>query len=262
MKMIGKKLGLLVLMVGFLSFTSKAQDEGGDTPGFRFGFVTSPGLSYLQVNTRDQDRDGVGFSFAYGIHSEFRITDNISIATGLTQSNYRAGVTYGDGVNFIYQGTEAGVTLPPDTSAITSRDYIFKMIELPLKLKLKTPEIGYMTYFLEAGVNANINYSAESAKNTILDGGVSSELANELERIDANDVTNWYRAGTILTVGFEYNFIGRTSLLCSINWSDSFTNILRDNSIEDTRLFYESSGQVLQQAASLDYVGMTVGILF
>ena len=211
-----------------------AQEGGSDQKSVRFGIVVNPGLS----------------------------SDYVGFATGISQSNYNGKVIYNssvDTINLYYAKTVSGVLQNPDTSQIKSRRYHFNSIDLPFKLKFKTPEIGYFTYFAELGVVANINYKVSARDNSLIIGGSSVVLNDDLEQIDVNDDTNWYRIGSTVNAGFEYNFVGSTSLLVSVNWGNSFTNALRSESRD---LSYKASGLAFKQSAKLDYIGLTVGVLF
>lgn len=246
------------MLIAVFSIPAMAQ-EGGSDRKVRFGIVVNPGLSWLKSSTIELEGKGAGIAFGYGLQLEFRLSDYVSISTGILQSNYNASVLFKDSVNLTYVGRSGGEDLAPVTSLIEKRTYVFNSVELPFKLKLKTPEIGYFTYFVELGLVGNVNYNVYAKKNRINVGGITSELTNDLEKIIVNDETNWFRAGSIIDLGFEYNFVGNTSLLVSVNWSNSFTNALSKNS---KSLTYFETGKPFEQSAKLDYVGLTVGVLF
>ena len=237
-----------------------ADDSGAGSQSVRVGLVLNSGIPWLHVE-RGQEREGVGVSFGYGLYTEFRITDHVSLSTGLTQSNYTAGVKYEDDVYFSYQAIEQGEEQAPDTSLLISRSYLFSTIELPLLLKLKIAKVGYFTYFCELGFVGNVIYKSQTKKNQISVDGVNSDLSGSLDRIDANDVTNWFRGAVSVSAGFEWNFVGRTSLLVKANVADGLTNILKDDAADETDLTC-LSGSVVKQKGTLNYFGLSVGLLF
>lgn len=245
-----------------ISVSAFSQDGASkEQPDVRFGIVLNPSISWLKSSKIGQEGDGGSLAFGYGLHLEFRISDYVAISTGISQANYTGKVIFGtkDTVDLTYSRTEAGVTLPEETAQVKSRSYVFNSIELPFKLKFKTPEVGYLTYFVELGVVGNINYQVNAKKNALNIGGSSVELNDDLEKIDVNDDTNWYRFGSTINVGAEYNFVGNTSLLVSVNWGNSFTSALRK---ESKNLTYRSSGISFTQSAKMDYIGLTVGVVF
>ena len=248
-----KKILLAFLFLG-VTFIAGAQSD--DSRSVRVGIIATPGLSWLKTVDSGQDRSGVGFAFGYGLQTEFSLGRYIALGINLTQSNYKAAVEYTDSVDFIYTKIEQGVASQTDTVRLKERQYTFNSIELPLYLKLKTPEIGYLTYYVEVGVVANINYKVTASKNTINVEGFSSE---DLEDLDANDETNWYRAASVLGGGIEYNLIGNTSLIVGATWSRSFTSAMIS---EAKKLTYAGSQNAFKQKANLDFINFKVGLLF
>lgn len=257
MKKIYTLLAALIISVSAFSQDGASKEQ----PDVRFGIVLNPSVSWLKSSKIGQESDGVSLAFGYGLHLEFRISDYVAISTGISQANYTGKVVYGtkDTVDLTYARTEAGVALPEESAQIRSRSYVFNSIELPFKLKFKTPEIGYLTYFAELGVVGNVNYKVYANNNSVIIGGSSAVLNEDLEKINVNDDTNWYRFGSTINVGAEYNFVGNTSLLVSVNWGNSFTSALRK---ESKNLTYRSSGIAFTQSAKMDYIGLTVGVVF
>lgn len=250
-----KKLGLLFIFL--IAFTSKFLAQG-EAPSVRIGIIATPGVSWLQSTKVDLEGKGASFAFGYGIHAEFKFTKYIYLTTGLSQNNFGGKVVFKDDVRLTFTTNESGVAID-NYATIKDRSYTFNSIELPLKLKLKTPEIGYFTYFVELGLNTNVIYKATAKKNNVFDLSNASVTSEDLVKIDAEAETNWYRFGSLINVGFEYNFVGNTALLVSANWSRSFTSILKD---KPDNLRYLSTGLPFIQSGNLDYAALTVGIIF
>lgn len=250
-----KKFAVLILTL-FVGLNIYAQS---DDQKVRFGIVANPGLSWLKPATNGQDRNGVDLAFGYGLHIEFRMGKYFALSTGVSQANYHSSVTFADSVNFTYSITEQGQAQPPVTSQILERAYVFNSIEVPLRLKMKTAEIGYITYWIEAGISTNVNYKVTARDNKIVTASGTSTLTDDLEKIDVNDETNWYRAGTVLGGGIEYNLFGNTSLLIGVHWSSAFTSALKDEAVN---LTYIGTNKSFQQKAKLDFLNLTVGLLF
>ena len=255
------KNSLFAFLLLAISFVAEAQSSDRSV---RFGVVATPGLSWLKTVDLGQDRDGVGFAFGYGLQMEFNLGKYIALGFNLTQSNYNATVEYTDSVDFVYTEIVQGEPTETKTVRIVDRTYSFNTIELPIYLKLKTPEIGYLTYFVEAGILANINYKVEASKNTTVTGGFTS---NDLADIDANDETNWFRAASVLGGGIEYNLIGNTSLIVGVLWSRAFTSAMEgsgryDGQDDANKLVYAGTSNAFKQKANLDFINLKVGILF
>ena len=250
-----KKSGLLIVMLVVSTFSVFAQNEA---PKVRIGIIATPGVSWMQFDKAKLINEGAALTFGYGLQTEFKITKNIYFVTGLTQNNFSGNVSFKDSVNLEYSYDVDGEAVF-DTAQITERKYNFNSIELPISLKLKTPEIGYFTYFVMLGLNANIIYKSTAKENKIILAGNTADLPHDLTELDANDETNWYRLGSNVSLGFEYNFIGNTSLVVSANWSKSFSDILKD---KPKNLMYKSNGNPFLQSGKLDFASLTVGVIF
>ena len=254
-----KKICLLLTFCVGMTFVGNSQDGTTDDLGVRFGVVITPGLSWLKSAKTGQSSDGTSLSFAYGLQLEFPFSAHVSLVTGLSQANYSGSIKYDTEVNYTYTPVKDGAVQPEVTSLITDRTYVFRSIAVPLKLKLKTPEIGYFTYFLGVGVIGNINFDTYTKKNNVETAAGTAELSDDLAEIDADNETAWYRAGSVFELGFEYTFVGSTSLVVSLLWENAFTNILNK---KPGSLTYNSTGLPFEQSAKVDNIGISIGVLF
>ena len=255
-----KKICLLLTFCVTMSFIGNSQEGLSDDLGVRFGVVVTPGLSWLKSAKAGQSSNGTSLSFAYGLQLEFPLSKHVSLVTGLSQANYSGATKFDTDVNYKYTPIVDGAAQPEVTSLLTSRTYVFRTVEIPFKLKLKTPEIGYFTYFLGVGVVGNVVFDSYSKENNVESAtNGSSILSDDLAKIDANDETSWHRAGSVFELGFEYTFVGSTSLVVSLQWENAFTSILNKS---PASLTYTSTGLPFSQSAKMDNIGLTVGILF
>jgi hypothetical protein len=253
---------LLIALICGSSITTYSQDESdGGSQKVRVGIVLNSGASWLKLE-KDQENNGLGFTIGGGLVTEFRMSDYVSFVTGVSMVNLSSKVKYSSDVNFIYESSEDGITMPADTSLLLSRGYFFKTVQIPLRLKLKTPEIGYLTYFAEVGVVGNVIYESYTKKNTILEEGTTKELLGDLTKIDAEKVTNWFRGSLSMNLGFEYSLVGNTALVVSLTWDYALTNVLRDDDLSNTRLSFANTGKVFSQKGNLNYAGLKVALMF
>lgn len=254
-----KKIIAFVLVLA-TSLSVSAQDAAS-LRKHRFGLRIAPGISYFGVDKLGQENDGFNYAFGYGLQYEYALSENFSIVSGVLMNSFRGNVTYSDSLYFVFNKTVSGQSKVDTANQILSRKYTFKSVDIPLKLKLKTPEIGYLTYFGEFGTTLSVIYDSYTSKNEVIlnEGDTKSELAGDEEKLDANDDVSWFRGSLNIGAGVEYNLVGNTSLLIGVNWNSAFTNILGKKS---ESLFYTASGEKFSQTVKADYVALTVGIQF
>jgi hypothetical protein len=249
---------LVLLSVGSIT----AQDGSGVSfRKHRLGVKIAPGLSYLNIDKLGQVSDGVDYTFGYGLQYEYGFSENFSISTGILMNSFRGNVSYSDSLFFVFDKTVSGIPMKDTANQILGRKYTFKSVDIPLALKLKTPEIGYLTYFAEFGTTLSIIYDSYSSKNEVIlnEGDAKAELSGDSEKLDANDDVSLFKGALNIGIGAEYNLVGNTSLLFGVNWNSAFTNILSKTSDE---IFYIKSSEKFNQIVKSDYISVSVGVQF
>jgi len=256
-----KKIISIVLVLLSIGTLSAQESPGVSFKKHRLGVRIAPGISYLNVGKLGQENDGVSYAFGYGLQYEYGFSDNFSISTGLLMNTFRGNVNYNDSLYFVYEKSASGQTVKDTASQILGRKYTFKSIDIPFALKLKTPEIGYLTYFVEFGTTLSIIYDSYTSKNNVIltSGDSEAELSGDSEKINANDDVNLFKGALNVGLGVEYNLIGNTSLLVGLNWNSAFTNILNKKSDE---LFYQNGGGKFNQVVKSDYIALSIGVQF
>lgn len=209
-----KKIVSLALIL-FLSLGAFAQES----KGFQLGLQLSPNLSWFKPGSDRLKSDGMKFGFSYGITGDFNIADNYAIATGITLMNSGGKINYPDR----WENVAAG--------GRTSADIRLKYIQIPLAIKLKTNQIGYMKYFGQFGFAAAFNYDAKSDKNF---NYPKSSNSISKDNVDISSEINFFRASLVIGLGAEYNISGNTSIVFGISFDNGFMNVLsKDNYDKD-----------------------------
>lgn len=238
-----KKTTLLFTILAF-SFATYAQN------GFQLGLQVSPNFSWIKPDSDGTESDGIKFGFNYGLIGDFNIADNYAVSTGLFLTNYGGKINYPDiqevgGIGALQGRTEADIRT--------------KYIEIPLTLKLKTNEIGYMKYFGQFGFGFGYNF--ESTADTKFNSPGGSTISEE--DVDFDDEINSLRVGLIVGLGAEYNLSGNTSLLFGVTFNNGFTNILsKDTYPEDQNGDAMGNEKNANFKAINNSILLNVGVLF
>lgn len=191
---------------------------------FQLGLQIAPNFSWVKANTDNVENEGLKFGFNYGIMGDFNFADNYAFSTGISLVNTGGEITRPD----IQKVPNSGVTV--DGYGATTADVRLKYIEIPLTLKLKTNEIGYMKYFGQFGFGLGVNYDAsadESFKYEFGDSESGATISNE--DVDYKDEVNLLRASLIVGLGAEYNLSGSTSLVFGVTFNNGFTNTFSED---------------------------------
>jgi hypothetical protein len=215
----------------------------GSDEGLHFGLKAAPSLSWLRTDSKGIESNGSKFGFNYGLITEFNFSDHYAFATGIDVT-YRGGkLRSTTTTESIINGTAATTTTTTDVTNT------LQYIEIPLTLKLKTNEIGYFTYYLQAGLAPGINIRARSdykSNTQVTQTGQPTTTTNFSEDdADIQSSINTLNLSMIIGGGVEYTLSGTTVLLTGIE----FNNGLLD--VDDTSYKINSN-----------YLALKIGILF
>lgn len=227
-----KKVSAIVCLLVLGTTAVHAQDES-----VRFGIKVAPNLGFIKPDTKELKNDGSRFGYSFGLMGDFMIgaNQNYAFSTGLFLNNVGGKTTF------------------PMLNQNLTTETKLQYIELPLTLKLKTNEIGYMTYYGQIGFGAAFNISAKS------DFDQYDPLSGKITRITDEDImdnTQLFKASLILGLGMEFNFSGNTSALVGVTYNNGFTNINKDTEITDAQ------GNKTELKAKQSYLELTLGVFF
>src|SRR5690606_36334207 len=115
---------------------------------FQLGLQFSPTIGWIKPDVEGVEYSGTKIGFTGGLVGDFNISDNYAFSTGIfiTNTGGKLTNTYADSIF--------------STEVKAHQDIRLKFIEIPLTLKLKTNQIGYLTYFGKFGFGAGFNYDA------------------------------------------------------------------------------------------------------
>lgn len=231
---------------------------------FQLGLHFSPNIGWLKPTGDNVEADGAKLGYTFGVIGDFNISDNYIFSTGIQLVNTGFTLVKPDVQTFTDgSGTEA------TGYGKTTSEIRLNYVEIPLTLKLRTNEIGYMKYFGQVGFGLGVNYRAmadeEFSYTTITTQGAT--LSNE--EVDYNDEINLFRASLIIGAGAEYNLSGNTSLVLGVTYNNGFSNIFSkdvysaDGNGNAIRPLDGSQARRTEAAKSINnMILLNVGILF
>lgn len=223
-----------ILLLSFLLIAAGgfAQESGSK---FHFGVKAVPSLAWLKPDTKGLSSDGSKFGFGYGLITDFGFADRYAFSTGIEVA-YRGGKTKES-----FSDTTGGTTVLTNTSV----DYTLQFIEVPITLKLKTNEIGYMTYFFQVGFAPGYAIRTKADVKSVVQTGTNTTTFEE-EDVDVDEGINNFNISLIVGAGAEYNLSGNTSLMLGITFNNGFLDMIDGTDVK----------------ANSNYLGLMVGVLF
>lgn len=284
-------ISVVVLQAQLNGLAVSDEDNGEFDKKFRFGLRASPQPTWLKSSNTGSKGNGAYFGFGFGLVMEFKLSKTIHFSTGLggdfeggkiayrNDSTFQARVVINNENEMVElkknQGRDNYDLKAGNTSyVLKDRAYRSTMISIPLLLKMMTNEYSGFRYFAVAGgelafraaIKASDNYySGEKA----VDNGtmVVTVPAPELKSTDLDVGPDALvipaRFGMNLGLGTEYRIAGSTSLFFSVNYFQSFTNMMRKKSDHLTK---DSPGVYTMTPFTQQYfaraVRINIGILF
>lgn len=222
----------------FLITAAHAQNEGRSV---RFGIKLAPNMGWVKPDTKGLKKGGSKFGYSFGLMGDFMIggNGNYAFATGVLLNNIGGKLT-------------TPVTVNGDSKDLETELHL-RYIEIPLTMKLKTSEIGYMTYYGQIGVSAAFNIRAKADFETV------DQTTNKVVLVEDEDVADdvsMFKAALVVGGGLEYNFSGNTSLLVGVTYNGAFTNLY------DGLEYIDENGSKKDVKAFANYIELTTGVFF
>jgi len=175
---------------------------------WKFGISANPQISWLLADVKTIKSDGAGLGIRAGLVADKYFAKNYAISTGVAISSFGGRLYYQD--SLYYQVHEDQVFIP----AKSSIKYNLQYVEVPLTLKLKTNEIGYVTYFADLGFTGQVLIKAKG-----------SDSSKALEDDNIYNELRLFNMGYNFGGGIEYSLGGSAALLIGAKWINGFLDI-------------------------------------
>ena len=230
--------GISILLVAVLL---AVQGFSQDFKKFKFGFKVDPNISWMSPETADLVSEGVLLRGSFGVNADIMFSERYALGTGFSIMGGGGQLSFFDYEDRIGDAGESNFIVK------RNRKYKLKYVEIPLTLKLRTDEIGYITYWGQFGLGLgfatkataddNIKFFSELVEdademgNSWIDSGSAiSTLAKEDEEEMGVDISGEMlpiRASLIIGAGIDYSLSGNTSLMFGIAYNNGLTNVFK-----------------------------------
>ena len=141
-----RKINILILF-SLLTTLSFAQTTKTPTNKFRLGFKVSPNVSWLASDNSNMTVGETSLQFGYGLNFDIFFAENYAIGTGFNINNTGGKYSYfAEYTGDDFDANDVALTNMKQVG-LSSRDLRLQYLQIPLTFKMKTNEIGYITYW-------------------------------------------------------------------------------------------------------------------
>ncbi len=237
----------IVVLASFLIAVLSIQAQND----LRFGFQASPTFSWMLSNTSRINPSGTNLGLKLGMIGEFYFRENYAFTTGLGFAFNHGGTQLHE-----YGGqywTRSDLSSAQDTMPNNVKlKYGIQYLEIPLGLKLRTREFGYLRYYIEPTITMGFKTQSRGQIEGI---GVSTDD----EKIDIRKEVNSLNLSWGIGGGLEYSLSDNTSLIGGIAFQKGFTDVTDDNGT----VFDPDRGNRKENSKStLDVLIIRIGVMF
>jgi len=176
----------------------------------RFSVFFNPGINWLQSDIKDVSSKSPTIGFDAGLTVDKFFADKYAFSTGISITSLGGTLTYKNATDFNVHGEN--LTVPANSDI----KYKLQYLTIPLGIKLKTNQIGYLTYFANLGFNTQFNIKATASSN---------DPSNILQNDNVSDAINFFNMGYFFGVGAEYSLGGSAALVLGLTYSNGFVDI-------------------------------------
>lgn len=200
------KIKLPTLAIILLMTISVAKGQN-----IQISLSADPVISWFSSDTRDVVNEGARPGFSFTLQFDKYFAENYAFSTGITVLNVSGRVYYSDTMHLRFKNSE--IYIPGDEEIV----YNIQYISVPVGLKLRTNQIGYITFFTNIGLDPKvmIGGKADIPFSDITDENITEELRR-------------FNLGYHIAAGTEYSLGGNTSLVFGLGYENMFLDTTRD----------------------------------
>lgn len=194
---------------------------------FRFGFQLSPNFTWMANNERTINGNGSNLGLKVGVIGEKFLSaqDNYLLTFGIGFAFNQGGTLKHDiGGDFWPNSLEESDPLrglPDGFPDGVNLKYGIQYIELPLGLKMRTQEFGYLRYYVEPAFTLGIRTQAR--------GSVDGASGLSAEDIDIKKDVAFLNLSLGIGGGVEYSIGENLSLIGGLAFQSGFTDVSGDD---------------------------------
>jgi len=179
----------------------------------RFGILFDPTITWLRSDINTVKRDKARMGFDIGMTADYYFSRNYALSSGVSLFNMGGRLTYTDGITLRTKARDEQIKKEGKVK------YIIQYIKIPASLKLKTVEIGRITYSANLGFDLLMRVSTRVTYINMNDEVV--------KKAKANQETKFFNLGCHFGGGAQYSLGGDTSIFAGLSFMNTFGDITK-----------------------------------
>ncbi len=182
--------------------------------GVRFSFLASPQFSWFSPDTKNIENNGIKTGSRIGLQIDNYFAQHYAFSTGIFLNSAGGKLRFLEDTRIKFR--EATDTVSSGGDIIYRLDYV----TVPMGLKLTTREIGYSTFYIHLGANADVRFKAKA-----------DLPASSLSRETLGNEINLFAFSYYLGAGIKYSIGGQTALIGGITYYGGLTDVLSNTNL-------------------------------
>lgn len=245
-----KKSLLIVGLLLAMSLTASAQYKG-----FSFGFKLGPTFDWTGSKTGAAINQGTKTGFDLGVVAEYYFAENYAIVTGVNVDFVKGHYSFDDMRNI-----SAIDSITDYQLGTIDRQFKTTIYEIPLMLKMVTPELGGLPLRAYAQVGGAFGYTQRVK---VMDTFTLGEI-NDKDYRATDGEYNPFHASLRIGAGAEYTLLETTRVFAGIYFSHDFLNsISRGGWIGNNyEKYYAGNNDLGERDLKLNVLQNRIGIEF
>lgn len=192
------------------------------------GLGISPTINWFKTSSDGIAADGNTVGFSYGLLTDFNFGENYALASGILINTF------------------GGKLVETDTSInVSNVNYHIQSILVPITIRMKTKEIGYLRYYGQFGFNPEFVINANADVET--QGGASQSDVGVMDRVGN------FNFSLVLGIGIMYNISGTTNLILGLSYNNGFIDVLDGSA---------GASNDVEKKATTKQIALNLGVLF
>ncbi len=196
---------LIASLLTIFSFSGFAQVSGG--------LFAGPNLSWFGVDSKIQSSEEVRLGYTFGAMADFHVFDNFLFTAAVKYNDLGGTMKYENGaIVHLYDEAIPTLELIGEGEKV---NYNLQYLEIPVGFKGKTNEIGFMSYYMKAGVSPMIRLK-----------GKADIKAGSNDLFTKN--TGMFNFNWFMGAGFEFALSGNTRFITEIVYTGGMLGFVKD----------------------------------
>ncbi len=255
-----KKNLLIVGLMLALSLSASAQYKG-----FTFGLKFGPSFNWTGSKTGAASNQGVKTGFDVGFVAEYYFAENYALVTGVNVDFLRGRYNFSD-----MRDISIADSIHDYQLGIVDRRFKSTVFEVPLMLKMVTPQIGKLPLRAFAQIGGAFGYTQRvKVMDDFTFGNYDFSNIDDATYRVTNGEYNPFHASLRIGAGAEYAFLESTRAFVCIYYSHDFLNCISSGGAGITSnyvKYYAGNKDLGERTEKLkvlqNRIGIEMGVLF